>query len=219
MEFNHHTFISPFTWRYGSEAMRQLWSEQHKRRLMRRVWVALAAAQHQAGLVTAVQLADLQQHVNDVDIERALLIEQETRHDVMAEIRAFAEQCPVGGGIIHLGATSADITDNVDVLRLREAAVLLFNQLSELLVALAGRIEETADLPTMAHTHIQPAEPTTLGYRFAVYAQDLLEDYKALGQLIVDLRGKGLKGAVGTQAAYDELLHNSPMSEIGRAHV
>lgn len=212
MEFNHHTFISPFTWRYGSEAMRQLWSEQHKRRLMRRVWVALAAAQHQAGLVTAVQLADLQQHVNDVDIERALLIEQETRHDVMAEIRAFAEQCPVGGGIIHLGATSADITDNVDVLRLREAAVLLFNQLSELLVALAGRIEETADLPTMAHTHIQPAEPTTLGYRFAVYAQDLLEDYKALGQLIVDLRGKGLKGAVGTQAAYDELLHNSPMS-------
>jgi adenylosuccinate lyase len=212
MEFTHHTFISPFTWRYGSEAMRQLWSEQHKRRLMRRVWLALAAAQHQAGLVTAVQLTDLQQHVNDVDIERALLIEQETRHDVMAEIRAFAEQCPVGGGIIHLGATSADITDNVDVLRLREAAVLLRNQLSELLLALADRIEETADLPTMAHTHIQPAEPTTLGYRFAVYAQDLLEDYKALGQLIVDLRGKGLKGAVGTQAAYDELLHNSPMS-------
>jgi adenylosuccinate lyase len=212
MEFNHHTYISPFTWRYGSEAMRRLWSEQHKRRLMRQVWLALATAQHQAGLVTAEQLADLQEHVDDVDIERALAIEQETRHDVMAEIRAFAEQCPVGGGIIHLGATSADITDNVDVLRLRQAAVLLRRQLAELLLALAERIEATADLPTMAHTHIQPAEPTTLGYRFAVYAQDLLEDCRALDHLIANLRGKGLKGAVGTQAAYDELLHDSPLS-------
>jgi adenylosuccinate lyase len=212
MKFNHNTFISPFTWRYGSEAMRQIWSESSKRNLMRQVWVALATAQHQAGLVTAEQLADLQQHMGEVDIERALAIEQETRHDVMAEIRAFAEQCPVGGGIIHLGATSADITDNVDVLRLREAAVLLRQQLANLLLALADRIEATADLPTMAHTHIQPAEPTTLGYRFAVYAQDLLEDYQALDYLIATLRGKGFKGAVGTQAAYEELLHGSPMS-------
>ena len=176
MTFTHDTFISPFTWRYGSEAMRHIWSEQNKRRLMRQVWVALATAQNQAGLVTAEQLADLQNHADDVDIERALEIEKETRHDVMAEIRTFAEQCTVGGGIIHWGATSADITDNVDVLRLREAAVLLQSQLKELLVKLADRIEETALLPTMAHTHIQPAEPTTLGYRFAVYAQDLLED-------------------------------------------
>jgi adenylosuccinate lyase len=212
MDFDHNTFISPFTWRYGSETMRQIWSEHNKRLLMRQVWVALATAQHQAGLITAEQVADLQQHRDQVDIERALVIEQETRHDVMAEIRTFAEQCPVGGGIIHLGATSADITDNVDVLRLREAAVLLRRQLAELLQALADRIEATADLPTMAHTHIQPAEPTTLGYRFAVYAQDLLEDYKALDHLIATLRGKGLKGAVGTQAAYDELLHDSPMS-------
>ena len=211
MVFNHQTFISPFTWRYGSEPMRQIWSEQHKRRLMRRVWVALATAQQQAGLVTADQLADLRHHMDDIDIERAMVIEKETRHDVMAEIRTFAEQCSLGGGIIHLGATSADITDNVDVLRLREAAVLLSKQLVELLGALVERIEATADLPTMAHTHIQPAEPTTLGYRFAVYAQDLLEDYKALAQLILDLRGKGLKGAVGTQAAYDELLHGSGM--------
>ena len=97
--------------------MRSIWSEVHKRRLMRRVWVALATAQHQAGLVTTDQLADLQNQQDDIDIERALEIERETRHDVMAEIRAFAEQCPVGGGIIHWGATSADVTDNVDVLR------------------------------------------------------------------------------------------------------
>ncbi|MCB8940666.1 MAG: adenylosuccinate lyase [Ardenticatenaceae bacterium] len=214
MNFTHDTFISPFTWRYGSETMRQIWSEQNKRRLMRQVWVALATAQHQAGLVTAEQLADLQAHAAQIDIARALEIEKETRHDVMAEIRTFAEQCKIGGGIIHWGATSADITDNVDVLRLREAAVLLQDQLKELLGKLAERIEATAVLPTMAHTHIQPAEPTTLGYRFAVYAQDLLEDYRNLQSLISTLRGKGLKGAVGTQAGYDELLAESEMNAL-----
>ncbi|MCL4266334.1 MAG: adenylosuccinate lyase [Anaerolineae bacterium] len=210
--FTHSTYISPFTWRYGSEAMRQVWSEEHKRRLMRRVWVALAIAQHQAGLVSAAQLADLAAHQNDIDIPRALEIEQETRHDVMAEIRTFAEQCPVGGGIIHWGATSADITDNADVLRLREAAQLVRNQLRELLLLLAEKMEVTAVLPTMAHTHIQPAEPTTLGYRFAVYAQDLLDDYADLQSLISNLRGKGFKGAVGTQAGYAELLAGTTMS-------
>ncbi len=212
MSFQHNTYISPFTWRYGSRLMRQIWSEEHKRQLMRRVWVALAKAQHQAGLVTQDQLLDLEAHVNDVDIARAQEIEKETRHDVMAEIRTYAEQCETGGGIIHWGATSADITDNVDVLRMREAAVLLQTALHELLTQLADRIEKTAVLPTMAHTHIQPAEPTTLGYRFAVYAQDLFEDYKDLQSLIANLRGKGLKGAVGTQASYDELLHNTDMT-------
>ncbi|MCA9974660.1 MAG: adenylosuccinate lyase, partial [Anaerolineales bacterium] len=212
MNFDHSTFISPLTWRYGSPEMREIWSETHKRRLMRRVWVALATAQHEAGLVTAVQLTDLQSQMDNIDIERALTIEKDTRHDVMAEIRTFAEQCPVGGGIIHWGATSADITDNVDVLRLREAAVFLSRQLTALLHALLDRIESTADLPVMAHTHIQPAEPTTLGYRFAVYAQDVCEDWRDLQHLIVNLRGKGLKGAVGTQAGYAELLHGTGMT-------
>ncbi len=212
MTFDHSTFISPFTWRYGSEEMRQVWSETHKRQLMRQVWVALASAQHEAGLVTAEQLSDLVHHMDQVDITRALQIEKETKHDVMAEIRTFAEQCPIGGGIIHWGATSADITDNVDVLRMRESAVLLLHCLKRLLTALVDKIETTASLPTMAFTHIQPAEPTTLGYRFAVYAQDLLADYQTLQTLITNLRGKGFKGAVGTQAAYQELLHRTSMS-------
>ncbi len=212
MTFSHNTFISPFSWRYGSKAMRHIWSEEHKRQLMRQVWLALATAQNQAGLVSDEQLADLLIHVDDIDIERALEIEKETRHDVMAEIRTYAEQCPIGGGIIHWGATSADITDNVDALRLREAAVLLRDQLMALLENLADKIEETAVIPTMAHTHIQPAEPTTLGYRFAVYAQDLLEDLNSLQTLINNIRGKGLKGAVGTQASYAELLQGSGMT-------
>ena len=212
MTFSHDTFISPFTWRYGSADMRYIWSEERKRQLMRQVWLALATAQNQAGLVSDEQLADLAAHVNDIDIERALEIEKETRHDVMAEIRTYAEQCASGGGIIHWGATSADITDNVDALRLREAAVLLQDQLMQLLENLVEKIEETAVIPTMAHTHIQPAEPTTLGYRFAVYAQDLLEDLRTLQTLIANLRGKGLKGAVGTQASYDELLQGTGMT-------
>jgi adenylosuccinate lyase len=202
MVFEHDTFISPFTWRYGSVEMRQLWSETQKRRLMRRVWLALATAQHGAGLVTAEQLADLTAHVDDVDIERALVIEQETRHDVMAEIRAYAEQCPAGGGIIHWGATSADITDNVDVLRIRAAGRLVEARLQALLQHLAGRIEATARLPVMAYTHIQPAEPTTLGYRLAVYAQDLLQDLLDVQHLLATLKGKGLKGLWARRPAF-----------------
>lgn len=212
MTFDHNTFISPFTWRYGSPAMRHIWSETRKRQLMRQVWVALAAAQHQAGLVTNPQLADLQANINNINIARAEEIEQETRHDVMAEIRTYAEQCPIGGGVIHWGATSEDIGDNVYALRIREAAAHLTHTLRQLLLVLAEKIEATAEIPVMAHTHIQPAEPTTLGYRLAVYAQDLLADYEELNHLATNFKGKGLKGAVGTQASYHELLHGTGMS-------
>ncbi len=210
--FDHNTFISPLTWRYGSVEMRQIWSETHKRKLMRRVWVALAAAQHQAGLVTAAQLKDLQEHQDEVNLGRALEIEREVRHDVMAEIRAFAEQCPEGGGIIHWGATSADVTDNVDVLRQREALALVEARLTRLLLAFEKRIRATAHTPVMAYTHIQPAEPTTLGYRFAVYAQDLLDDYRELRAFRHNLRGKGLKGATGTQASFQEILQDNSLT-------
>lgn len=208
-EFGYDTYLSPSTWRYGSAEMRTIWSERHKRILMRRVWVALATAQHEAGLVSAEQLTDLRAHAADVDIDRALAIERETRHDVMAEIRTYAEQCPIGGGIIHWGATSADVNDNVNALRLREAARLVAQRLRALLVALADKIEATAHTPVMAHTHIQPAEPTTLGYRFAVYAQDVFEDWQDVTRLVATLRGKGFKGAVGTQASYAELLRDT----------
>lgn len=208
--FTHQTYISPFTWRYATANMRHIWSEENKRLLMRRVWVALAMAQHAAGLVTAEQVADLKAHQTEINIERAQEIERETRHDVMAEIRTYAEQCPLGGGIIHWGATSADVNDNVYALRIQQALNHTKTQLHDLLEALANRIEATAETPTMAHTHIQPAEPTTLGYRFAVYAQDLLIHWEALHQL--HIRGKGFKGAVGTQASYQEILQDNPIS-------
>jgi adenylosuccinate lyase len=209
--FSYEMFLSPFTWRYGSEAMRKVWSQTYKRRLWRRVWVALATAQHEAGLVTAEQLADLRAHQDDLDIGRALEIESEIHHDLMAEIRTYAEQCPVGGGIIHLGATSMDVEDNVDALRIREALDLLLEALRGLLSDLVGLIEARADQPCMAFTHIQPAEPTTVGYRLAQYGQDLLIDYKELDRARRNVRGKGCKGAVGTSASYAELLAGTDM--------
>lgn len=212
MSYNHETYLSPFTWRYGSHPMRRIWSEEHKRRLMRRIWIALATAQHNAGLVSREQLSDLERHKDNVDIDRASELEVETRHDVVAEIRSYAEQCTVGAGIIHWGATSADITDNVDALRTREAALLLRTHLTNLMTAFADRIEETACLPVMAYTHIQPAEPTTLGYRLSIYAQDLLSDLSELTELIGNIKGKGFKGAVGTQATFVEMLKDSGTS-------
>ena len=193
MTTNYETYQSPFTWRYGSQAMRQIWSEVYKRKLWRRLWVTLAEVQAEFGLVTADQAADLRQHMEMVDMPRALKIEAEIHHDLMAELKVFAEQCQVGGGILHLGATSTDIEDNADVLRQRESLDLLLAELQDVLMLLAEQIDTWADLPLIAFTHLQPAEPTTLGYRLAGYAQDLLMDWKTLQAARSELRGKGFQ--------------------------
>jgi adenylosuccinate lyase len=203
---DYETYLSPFTWRYGSDRMRRTWSEAHKRRLWRRLWVALAEVQAEFGLASPEQVADLRAHEAEVDVSRSLEIEAQIHHDLMAELQAFAESCPVGGGILHLGATSADIEDNADALRTRQALALILESLRNLLTQLAGLIAAWADLPVMAFTHLQPAEPTTLGYRFAGYAQDLLADREALAACQAGLRGKGFKGAVGTSASYAALI-------------
>lgn len=210
--FSFETFLSPFTWRYGSDQMRHLWSEVHKRRTWRRVWVALAEAQAAAGLVTPEQAADLRAHADQIDVGKAIEAERTLRHDLMAEISVFAAQCPVGGGIIHLGATSMDIEDNADALRLRESLDLLLESLRTLLDTLAVQIERWADMPAMAFTHLQPAEPTTVGYRLALYGQDLLIDWQELRRVRSGVRGKGIKGAVGTSAAYRQLLQGQAMT-------
>ena len=160
--FDHHSFISPFTWRYGSDEMRGVWSEYHKRSILRRIWIALAKAERTVGLVSDAQVADLEAHKDDIDIARASQIEAEIHHDLMAEIRTYAEQCLVGGSIIHLGATSMDVLDNMDVIRQREALTMIIAQAKDVLQDLAKRIEETADTPCMAFTHIQPADGTGL---------------------------------------------------------
>ncbi|HTX90515.1 MAG TPA: adenylosuccinate lyase [Anaerolineales bacterium] len=200
------TYLSPFTWRYGTPAMRSLWSEENKRLLWRRIWVALAEVQAEFGLVTPEQVADLRSHMEQIDLPRALEIETEIQHDLMAEVRTFAEQSSIGGGVIHLGATSMDIEDNADALRLRLGLDLVLASLATLLRTLAGLVDKWSATPIMAFTHLQPAEPSTLGYRLALYGQDLLGDYRQLSALRMAVKGKGFKGAVGTGAAYAELL-------------
>jgi adenylosuccinate lyase len=210
--FDHTTYLSPFTWRYGSEAMRRLFSEVHRRRLWRRVWIALARAQASVGLVSPEQLADLEAHADAVDRDQALAHEAVTRHDVVAEIRTFADQCPVGGVVLHLGATSMHVVDNAEVLRQRQALDLVLSRLAGLIRLLADRCEQYAATPVMGYTHLQPAEPTTLGYRLAQTLQDPLLDWEELTRLRRTLRGKGLKGAVGTLASFAQLLADVGMT-------
>ncbi len=218
--YDYETYLSPVTWRYGSEEMRHIWSEAHKRRVWRRLWVALAEAQVDLGLVKPEQAADLRAHADEVDVARSLAIEAEIKHDMVAEIQAFAEQCPVGGGIIHAGATSMDIKDNAEVLLLRESLDLLLAQLRPLLMDLAGLIDARAGQPCMGYTHLQPAEPTTVGYRLAQYAFDLLADLEELQRVRRELRAKGFRGAVGTAASYAQLLDDQagPVSKEDEEH-
>jgi adenylosuccinate lyase len=204
--FSHDTYLSPYTWRYGSEEMRRIWSEEHRRRTWRRIWVALSEAQRAVGLVSQEQLAELQQHADQVDIARSHAVEAQIQHDLMAELRVFAEQCPNGGAVLHAGATSSDIKDNADALLIRGALDLVVQRLDAVLRPLADGIERWADLPAMAWTHLQPAEPTTLGYRLAQTAQDLLWDREEVQRVSLGIRGKGFKGAVGTSASFAALL-------------
>jgi len=199
-------YQSPFTFRYASPEMRALWSETEKRKTWRRIWLALAEAQQTFGLVRPEQAQDLRAHLDEIDLPRALTIEAEIHHDLMAEVRTYAEQAPIGGGILHLGATSMDIEDNADALRLRAALRLTLARLKKLLNEFAEKIERYAATPLIAFTHLQPAEPSTLGYRLALYAQDLLEETRSLENFLPHLRGKGFKGAVGSAASYVELL-------------
>ncbi len=214
MTFNYDTYLSPFTWRYGSPEMRQVWSESHKRHLWRQLWVALAEVEAEFGVLQPEQVSDLQAHLDQIDVERALEIEAVIHHDLMAELRTFAEQAPTGGGGLHLGATSMDIEDNADVLRIRSSLELVLSRLRTVLLELAEKIERWDDVPIMAFTHLQPAEPSTLGYRLAQYAQDLLMDWQSLSGLRTNLRGKGFKGAVGTGASYAELFGVERLDEF-----
>ncbi len=186
--------------------MRRIWSEENKRLLWRRLWVSMAEAQIDSGLVSPEQAQDLLEHSGDVDIPHALVIEEKLHHDLMAEIKVYASQCKIGAGIIHLGATSMDIKDNAEALQIKEGLVLVTKVLAKFLNVLAGSIEKYAALPVMAFTHLQPAEPTTLGYRLANIGQDLLVDWQAINEISAGFMGKGFKGAVGNAASFVMLL-------------
>jgi len=200
------SYQSPFSWRYASPEMRKIWSETNKRLLWRKLWVSLAEVEAEFGLVLPEQLADLKKNAKKIDIKKSLAHEAVSHHDLMAEVKTFAGQCKVGGGIIHMGATSMDIKDNADVLQIAQALNMLIDETKKLVLAIDEKIRAFAETPCIAFTHLQPAEPTTYGYRFANYAQDILDDLKRLKEIRSGLLGKGFKGAVGTSASYAELV-------------
>lgn len=212
---DYSKYTSPFSWRYGSEEMRKIFSEENKYKLWRKIWVELARAQSKAGLVFKEELADLEKHQNDIDIERIWEIEKDTRHDVVAAVREFAEKAKIGGGKIHLGATSMDVADNAETLKIKEALKITEEKLISLLKIFAKKIDQYGDFVCMGYTHLQPAEPTTMGYRFAFYAQDLLMDLSSLQFVKKNLKSKGIKGAVGTSASLAPEFSQSVMNELG----
>ena len=154
----------------------------------------------------------MKKNEKNIDIEKIFKLEKDTKHDVVAAIKEFAEIAKVGGGKIHLGATSMDIVDNADMIRIQEAIDIIEKKVVVILNLLADKIEEYVDFPCLGYTHLQPAEPTTVGYRLAFYAQDLLLAYDFIQFSKKTIKGKGMKGAVGTAASYQALLKDKPMT-------
>lgn len=197
---------NPLHERYASAEMARLFSARHRYGQWRRLWIALAESQHELGLpVSEAQLAALRAHADEIDFERVAEIERQTRHDVVAHLRHYAELVGDAGGILHLGATSAYLTDNTDVLLAREALELLARRLVAVLTGLAEFARRTRALPTLAYTHFQPAQLTTVGKRACLWAQDFLADLEALRHRLETLRCRGAKGTTGTQASYLQL--------------
>jgi adenylosuccinate lyase len=194
---------------FGSDEMRTVWSEPARRRTWRRVWLAVAEVEASAGLISAAQVEDLRTHVDAIDLARSAELEAAAGGDLRAEQLAFAEQCLIGGSALHWGLASSDVMDNADIARQRAALGLLLGRLRTLLLALAAQIDATADVIVLGYVDLQPAEPTTLGHRLAVVAQDLLGHFEALARLRVQLRGKGMRGAAGTGAPLTELLQGT----------
>ncbi|MBI4137155.1 adenylosuccinate lyase [Candidatus Roizmanbacteria bacterium] len=203
------TYHSVFEWRYGSDEMRNIWSEENRWLKVRDVWIAAATVQNGLGLVTDEELADLVAHRNDLDVARIFALERSQGHDVAAAIAEFGEKATVGGRIVHNGMTSEDVLSNAEMLRMQEALRLTGTRLDSTLLAFADRMEQTKDIPTLGLTHLQAAEPIPLGYRLARYAQDLMLNREQLQFTQRMLRGKGVKGAVGTSASFAHILEGT----------
>lgn len=199
-------YVSPLVARFATKPMIELWGAQRKFSTWRRCWVALAEAQQELGLpITDEQLVQMRAHVDDIDFEKAEEYERKTRHDVMAHIHAYADVAPAARPIIHLGATSCFVTDNTDLILMREGLELALSKAVAVLARLRDFALQWKDLATLGFTHFQPAQLVTVGKRACLWAQDLLMDIEDIEMQIRRLRCRGVKGATGTQASFLEL--------------
>ena len=199
-------YQTPLAERYASAEMQQIFSQDRKFTTWRRLWIALAEAEHELGLpVTEEQIEELKSHVDDINYDVAREREKLVRHDVMSHVYAYGVQCPNAKGIIHLGATSCYVGDNTDLIIMADALRLVKKKLVNVMNELAKFAAEYRSLPTLAFTHFQPAQPTTVGKRASLWLMELKLDYEDLEYLIGSLRLLGSKGTTGTQASFLEL--------------
>ena len=206
MEPNRTGYVSPLSTRYASREMQYLFSEEHKFRTWRQLWIALAKAERQLGLnITDEQIAELEAHAEDINFEVAQEREKVVRHDVMSHVYAYGQQCPKAAGIIHLGATSCYVGDNTDVLILRDASKLVLKKAAQVLRNLSAFARQYKDLPCLGYTHLQPAQLTTVGKRATLWMNELMMDMENLEYQLSTLAVRGVKGTTGTQASFMEL--------------
>src|SRR5262245_39175233 len=201
-------YDNPLVSRYAGRHMARLWGPRRKFGTWRRLWLALAEAQHELGLtISEEQLAELRAHLDDIDFAAADRYEKEFRHDVMAHIHAYGDVAPSARKIIHAGATSCYVTDNTDLLLMREGLQILRDRVVGLVDALARFARNWRDVPTLGFTHFQPAQPTTVGKRACLWRQDFLLDLAEIEHRLATLRFRGVKGTTGTQASFLALFH------------
>ncbi len=204
MDYQHYQ--NPLITRYASRQMASIWGDQKKFSTWRRLWVALAEAEAELGIpIAEAQLDELRAKVDDVDFVAAAAYEKKLRHDVMAHVHVYGDQCLRAKGIIHLGATSNFVVDNTDLILIRESLELLRGRLVAVIDALGSFATEHRDLATLGFTHLQPAQPTTMGKRATLWAYDLVLDLKEVEHRLATLAGRSTKGTTGTQASFLEL--------------
>ncbi|MDR0853100.1 MAG: adenylosuccinate lyase [Clostridiales Family XIII bacterium] len=204
-------FSNPLTTRYASREMSYIFSPQFKFSTWRRLWIALAESEMELGLpITQEQVNELKKYADDINFEAAEAREKEVRHDVMSHVYAYGLQAKSAAGIIHLGATSAFVGDNTDIIQMREGLILLRKKLALLMKNLSDFALEYKDLPTLGFTHYQPAQLTTVGKRAALWLQDFYLDYVDVCGMIETIQLRGVKGTTGTQASFVELFKEFP---------
>lgn len=200
---SHEIYQNPLNTRYASAEMSRIWSAQKKHSTWRKLWVALAESQQELGLeISHAQLQELKSHIDDIDFDKAAQYEREVRHDVMAHVHTYKDLCPQAGGIIHLGATSCYVTDNAELIQIRESLELVQTRLIQVIDALARFAVTYRDLPCLGLTHLQPAQPTTVGKRATLWCHDLVLDLEEVEHRLERLRFRGVKGTTGTQATF-----------------
>ena len=211
---NTDRYTSPLSERYASKEMQYIFSQDKKFTTWRKLWIALAETEMELGLsengkpvISQEQIDEMKAHVNEINYDVAKAREKLVRHDVMSHVYAYGQLCPKAAGIIHLGATSCYVGDNTDIIIMREALQLVQKKLVNVIAELAKFADKYKDLPTLAFTHFQPAQPTTVGKRATLWAQEFIMDLEDLEYVMDSLKLLGSKGTTGTQASFLELFN------------